>query len=69
MDALHLLAELVRYEPLPLSVADASEMCDELEQTADSASRSAFAERGVAVVERFHTALSQWTSKLRELER
>ena len=69
MDALHLLAELVAYEPLPLFVADASEMRAELEQTADSASRSAFAERGVAVVERFHTALSQWTSKLRELER
>ena len=69
MDALHLLAELVRYEPLPLFVADASEMRAELEQTADSASRSAFAEREVAVVERFHTALSQWTMKLRELER
>ncbi len=69
IDALHLLAELVRYEPLPLFVADASEMRAELEQTADSASRSAFAEREVAVVERFHTALSQWTMKLRELER
>ena len=69
VDALRLLAELVRYEPLPLSVADAIEMRAELEQTADSASRSAFAEREVAVVERFHTALSQWTTKLRELER
>ena len=69
IDALHLLAELVRYEPLPLFVADASEMRAELEQTAESASRSAFAQREVAVVQRFHTALSQWTTRLRELER
>ena len=69
IDALHLLTELVRYEPLPLFVADASEMRAELERLMESASRSAFAERDVAVVQRFHTALSQWMAKLRELER
>ena len=69
IDALHLLAELVRYEPLPLSVADASEMRTELKRLMESASRSAFAERDVAVVQRFHAALTQWMAKLRELER
>ena len=69
IDALNLLAELVRYEPLPLFVADASEMRTELKRLMESASRSAFAERDVAVVQRFHAALSQWMAKLRELER
>ena len=69
VDALHLLAELVAYEPLPLSVADASAMRVELEQLTESASRSAFAERDVPVVKRFQAALSQWTAKLRQLER
>ena len=69
IDALNLLAELIRYEPLPLFVVDASEMRAELERLTESASRNTFAEREVAVVQRFHTALSQWTTKLRELER
>ena len=69
IDALNLLAELVRYEPLPLFVADASEMRTELKRLMESASRSAFAERDVAVVQRFQAALSQWTAKLRELGR
>ena len=68
VDALSLLTELVSYEPLPLSVADATEMRGGLEQLKESASRSAFAERDVPVVERFQAALSQWTTKLRQRE-
>ena len=69
VNALSLLTELVGYEPLPLSVADATEMRGGLEQLRESASRSAFAERDVPVVERFHFSLAQWTTKLRQLER
>ena len=68
VDALSLLTELVSHEPLPLSVADATEMRGGLEQLKESASRSAFAERDVPVVERFQAALSQWTTKLRQRE-
>ena len=68
VDALSLLTELVGYEPLPLSVADATEMRGGLEQLTGSASRSAFAERDVPVVKRFQAALLQWTRRLRELE-
>ena len=68
IDALRLLTELVRYEPLPLSVADTSEMRTELKRLMESASRSALAERDAAVVQRFHTSMSQWMAKLRELE-
>lgn len=40
----------------------------ELKRLPESVPRSAFAEHDVPVVQRFHAALSQWTTRLRELE-